>query len=61
VGCSRAPLPRAAELRFEGRPASAATPAEPATIRERQSIAFIGSPIGGGLGYAPVTRRRPVS
>jgi S1-C subfamily serine protease len=48
-------------LRFDGPPAPALTLAEPATIREGQSIAFIGFPIGGVLGYAHVTHRGIIS
>ncbi|NWG75095.1 MAG: trypsin-like peptidase domain-containing protein [Rubrivivax sp.] len=48
-------------LRFDGPPAPAHTLAELATIRESLSIAFIGIPIGGVLGFAPVTHRGIVS
>ncbi|NWG73889.1 MAG: trypsin-like peptidase domain-containing protein [Rubrivivax sp.] len=48
-------------LRIDGPPARALALAEPATIREGQSIAFIGFPIGGVLGYAHVTHRGIIS
>ena len=48
-------------LRFDGPPAPVLPLAEPATIREGQSIAFIGFPIGGVLGYAHVTHRGIIS
>jgi S1-C subfamily serine protease len=48
-------------LRFDGSPAPALALAEPATIREGQSIALIGFPIGGVLGYAHVTHRGIIS
>jgi S1-C subfamily serine protease len=48
-------------LRIDGTPVPALTLADPATVREGQSVAFIGFPIGGVLGYAPVTHRGIVS
>ena len=43
-------------LRFDGAPLPALALAE-APAREGQSVAFIGFPIGGVLGFAPVTHR----
>ncbi len=48
-------------LRIPGPPVPAMTLADPASVREGLSIAFIGFPIGGVLGFAPVTHRGIVS
>lgn len=48
-------------LRIDGPPAPALPLAEPADIREGMSIAFIGFPIGGLLGYSHVTHRGIIS
>ena len=48
-------------LRIDGPPAPAMVLADSARVREGLSIAFIGFPIGGVLGYAPVTHRGIVS
>lgn len=48
-------------LRFDG-PALPALPlAQPKDVREGASVAFIGFPIGGALGFSPVTHRGIVS
>ncbi len=47
-------------LRFDGAPLPALALAE-APAREGQAVAFIGFPIGGLLGFAPVTHRAIVS
>lgn len=46
-----------AVLRLIGPPLPAMTLADAVTVREGQSIAFTGFPIGGALGFAPVTHR----
>lgn len=48
-------------LRIEGAPLPALALAEPGTVREGQSIALMGYPIGGVLGFAPVTHAGIVS
>lgn len=48
-------------LRIDGAAVPALPLAEPAGIREGQSIAFIGFPIGGLLGYSHVTHRGIIS
>lgn len=48
-------------LRFEGPPVSALTVRESDSVQEGQSIAFMGFPIGGALGFSPVTHRGMVS
>mgnify|MGYP001409379923 CR=1 FL=1 len=50
-----------AVLRFDGPPAPTLPLAPPGGIREGQSIAFIGFPIGGVLGYSHVTHRGIIS
>ena len=47
-------------LRFDGPPLPAMPLAE-APAREGQSVAFIGFPVGGLLGFAPVTHRAIIS
>jgi S1-C subfamily serine protease len=44
-------------LKIEGAPMAALTLDEPGLAREGQSIALMGFPIGGTLGFAPVTHR----
>jgi len=44
-------------LRIDGTPLPALTLAEPGSAREGQAIALIGFPIGGTLGFAPVSHR----
>ncbi len=44
-------------LRIEGAPLPALTLGDPGAAREGQSIALLGFPIGGMLGFAPVTHR----
>jgi serine protease Do len=48
-------------LRFEGAPAPALRVGDSETAREGQSVAFIGFPIGGALGFSPVTHRAMIS
>lgn len=48
-------------LRMEGNPVTALPVRDSATVREGQSVAFIGFPIGGALGFAPVTHRGTIS
>jgi S1-C subfamily serine protease len=50
-----------AVLRIEGPAVAAVSLRNSDTVREGQSIAFMGFPIGGSLGYAPVTHRGIVS
>jgi len=44
-------------LRIDGAPLPALRLGDSATVREGQAIAFIGFPIGGALGFSPVTHR----
>jgi S1-C subfamily serine protease len=44
-------------LRIEGAPLPALELGDPALVREGSSVAFIGYPIAGILGYSPVTHR----
>lgn len=48
-------------LRFEGAPAPALRIGDSEKAREGQSLAFIGFPIGGALGFSPVTHRAMIS
>jgi len=48
-------------LGIDGAPMPAMTLQEPARVREGQSIAFVGFPIGSALGYSPVTHRGIIS
>jgi serine protease Do len=48
-------------LRFEGAPAPALRVGDSEATREGQSLAFIGFPIGGALGFSPVTHRAMIS
>lgn len=48
-------------LRFTGDPLAALTLGKAGAVREGQSVAFIGFPLGGVLGFAPVTHRGVVS
>lgn len=48
-------------LKFDGPPAPAVVLRDSRAVREGQSIAFIGFPIGGVLGFSPVTHRGIVS
>ena len=48
-------------LRFQGAPAPAAAVRDSDGVREGQSIAFMGFPIGGVLGFSPVTHRGMIS
>jgi len=48
-------------LRFEGAAAPAMLIGNSDAVREGQSVAFIGFPIGGALGFSPVTHRALVS
>ena len=48
-------------LRFEGGAAPAMRVRDSDTVREGQRVAFMGFPIGGALGYSPVTHRGIIS
>lgn len=48
-------------LRFDGKPLPALDLRKAAPIREGESVAFMGFPLGGALGFAPVTHRGMVS
>ena len=48
-------------LRFEGPAAAALSVRESDSVKEGQSIAFTGFPIGGALGFSPVTHRGMIS
>jgi serine protease Do len=48
-------------LRFEGEPVPTLSLRDSETVREGQSVAFMGFPIGGALGFSPVTHRAMVS
>ena len=48
-------------LRFDGAPVPALSLRDSDSVREGKSVAFMGFPIGGALGYSPVTHRGIVS
>ena len=48
-------------LRFQGPAAPAAAVRDSDGVREGQSVAFMGFPIGGALGFSPVTHRGMIS
>lgn len=48
-------------LRFEGPAAPGLSVRDSASVQEGQAIAFMGFPIGGALGFSPVTHRGMVS
>jgi serine protease Do len=48
-------------LRFEGHPLPALALGKAGSAREGQSVGFVGFPLGGVLGFAPVTHRGTVS
>jgi len=48
-------------LRFEGAPAPVMRIGDSDTAREGQAVAFMGFPIGGALGFSPVTHRAMIS
>jgi serine protease Do len=48
-------------LRMEGKSAPALQMGDSASVREGNSIAFTGFPLGGALGFSPVTHRGIVS
>jgi len=50
-----------AVIRFEGPPLPALKLGSSSVVREGQAIAFTGFPIGGALGYSPVTHRGIIS
>jgi S1-C subfamily serine protease len=50
-----------AVLRFDGAPVPALALADSDAVKEGQTIAFTGFPIGGSLGFSPVTHRGMVS
>lgn len=48
-------------LRFEGPSVSALTVGDSDSVQEGRAIAFMGFPIGGALGFSPVTHRGMIS
>jgi len=46
-----------AVIRIDGQPIPAMAIGDSATVREGQAVALIGFPIGGALGFSPVTHR----
>lgn len=48
-------------LRFDGAPVAALNLRDSKSVREGQSVAFMGFPIGGALGFSSVTHRAMVS
>ena len=48
-------------MRFEGAPAPAMAIRDSDTVREGEAVAFMGFPIGGALGFSPVTHRALIS
>lgn len=48
-------------LKFEGPAAPAVTVRDSGAVQEGQAVAFMGFPIGGALGFSPVTHRGMVS
>jgi S1-C subfamily serine protease len=48
-------------LRFEGAALPSLNISDSASVREGQSVAFMGFPIGGALGFSPVTHRGFIS
>jgi len=48
-------------LRFEGAAAPSMAIGDSQAVREGQAVAFIGFPIGGALGFSPVTHRGLIS
>ncbi len=48
-------------LRFEGPPVAALRVGDSGRVQEGQAIAFMGFPIGGALGFSPVTHRGMIS
>ncbi len=48
-------------LQFDGAPVAKLTVRDSDTVREGQAIAFMGFPIGGALGFSPVTHRGIIS
>lgn len=48
-------------LRFDGEPVPALVLRDSNTVREGQAVALMGFPIGGALGFSPVTHRAMVS
>lgn len=48
-------------LRFEGPPAPALSMRDSGLAQEGQAVAFMGFPIGGALGFSPVTHRGMIS
>lgn len=55
------PVHDLAVLRFDGPPLPALTMGNSDAVREGEPVAFIGFPIGGALGFSPVTHRGIVS
>jgi serine protease Do len=48
-------------LKIDGDPIAALNVRDSGGVREGQSVAFMGFPIGGALGFAPVTHRATIS
>ena len=48
-------------LRLDGSPVAAFKVRDSASVQEGKSVAFMGFPIGGALGFSPVTHRATVS
>jgi len=48
-------------LRFDGVPVTAFKVRDSASVQEGRAVAFMGFPIGGALGFSPVTHRATVS
>lgn len=48
-------------LKFEGPPVAALRVRDASRVQEGQTIAFMGFPIGGALGFSPVTHRGMIS
>ena len=57
----RDPVHDLALLQIDGVAIGAVTLKDSETVREGQSVAFMGFPIGGALGFSPVTHRATVS
>lgn len=55
------PLHDLALLNFDGAPVPGLSLQDSDSVREGQTVAFMGFPIGGALGYSPVTHRGMIS
>lgn len=58
---ARDPLHDLALLKFDGPTVPSVTVKDSNGVREGQSVAFMGFPIGGALGFSPVTHRAIIS